>query len=466
MRVETHDGEPERSILIALIVCTPFLAKVSKVWDKSLFRSEWSDIIAGWCVDHFKKYNQAPGKKIVTIFHAWSEKAQNEDLRKLINRLLAGLSKQYEALAKDIDVKHISDVAEAYFRTVKTEKHVEELKLDLERGHGHKAFENAQRFKGITLSVPEFVDLLKDKEVQRQALENKQKVVIRYTGDAGKFFGDELSEESLVALVAPMKIGKSYYMEDMAWQGLKQGNNVAFFQIGDLSRNQIVRRFHARAAYRPLKRRVVRYPISITPAQHGLCQVDYEARPYDSDLTWKQGEKAFEKQLAKFGEDKFRLSWHPTMSISIEGIRNILMSWADTGWLPKVVAIDYSENLAPINPKESPLNQVEMTWAMMSRIREEFRCCLITALQSPKEAFNAWVHTRRHFSKNKMIFAHATSIIGLNRTDEEAQRRVMRLNFVVRREELFSETKCCYLAECRDLSHVTVLSSFHAEEDM
>lgn len=460
MKVEKHDGQPERSILTALIVSTPVLAKIAPKLSKSLFRSEWSDLIANWCAEHYKKYGTAPGAMIEQVYAKWCAESQNEDVKKTINRLLSSLSQQYEYLAEGIDVAFMTDTATGYFNQVMVEKHIDNLRQHMERGHFEKAVQDSETFKRLELSRPAFIDLLTDKAAQREALEAKQNVLIKYTSGLGKFWGDELSEESLVAIVAPMKVGKSYYMLDLGWKGLMQGRRVAYFQIGDLSKNQIIRRFHARAAYRPLQRRAVNFPIGIIPSQHGLTQVDFDMRVFDNDLSWEVGEKAFEKAASKYGSDMFRLSCHPTRSVSIADIEGILDGWNEDGWHAQIVVLDYSENLAPVNPKSMPLDQVEETWAIMSRLREKKRCCFITALQTNKEGFNTWVLTRKNFSKNKMIFAHATSIIGLNQTDEEKGRQVMRLNFVVRREDKFQETECCYVAECRDLCHVSVVSHF------
>lgn len=460
MRVEAYDNEPERSILISLIVSPEVLAKVTPKAAKSLFRSDWSDLIASWCTAYYLKYKKAPGAAIEKLFAKWCETSQNEDTKKTINRLLSSLSAQYESLASDIDPAFAIDQATDYFNRVLVEKHIEDLKTDMERGHFEAATLRSESFKRLQLATPAYIDLIRDKEAQRLAMERKQSVLIKYKGGLSEFFGDELSEESLVVLVASMKQGKSYYMLDMAWKAMLQGKRVAYFQVGDLSQDQIIRRFQCRAAYKPLKRRVVNYPLSITPAQHSMAHVDFKSIPFDHDLSAEAGQKAFEKIAKSQSKELFRLSCHATKSVSVLDIETILDSWDRDNWHAQVVVVDYSENLSPVNTKMLPLDQVEETWAILSRLRERRRCLVVTAIQAPREGFNAWVLTRRHFSKNKMIFAHATAVIGLNRTDEEIGNSVMRLNWVVRREDIFQETKCCFVAECRDLCHVSVVSHF------
>lgn len=461
MQIERYDGEPERTILISFITSVEFLAKVSPKWDMTLFRSEWSAIIGDWCVSYFKKHGRAPGKKIVSLFHTWAEKSQNEDVRKSINRLLVSLSRQYDSLAEEVVISYSLELAEGYFNLVGIEKHIEDLKLDKERGHTENALVKAEAFRRLVFTEDAGIDVFRDKEAQRNALERRSKALIRYKDGLGAFFQDELCEGSLICLVAPMKVGKSYYMLDMGWKAQRQGKNVAYFQIGDLSQDQVMQRFQCRAAYRPIKARLVRMPISICPAQHGLAQVDFDVKPYDKDMTVEEGQAAYEKAVKDEKHLRFRLCWRPTLSVSIADIKKQLDTWErNEGWKAQVIVIDYSENLGPVNPKKTELFQVEESWALMSQLREEKKACVITAIQAPKEAFNAWVMTRRHFSKNKMIFAHATAIIGINITDEEKKNQTARLNIIAWRGEDSSETKCCYLAECRDIAHISVCSQF------
>ena len=57
-----------------------------------------------------------------------------------------------------------------------------------------------------------------------------------------------------------------------------------------------------------------------------------------------------------------------------------------------------------------------------------------------------------------MIFAHVTSMIGINITDEERQSGIIRYNFAVRREEQFSENRCLHCASCLDVCNPIVVS--------
>lgn len=458
MKVETHNGEPERSILIALIVSTPVLTKIAPKLSKSLFRSEWSDLIASWCAEYYKKYGTAPGNAIEPLYVKWCETAQDEDVKKTINRLISSLSSQYETLAEGIDPKFMIDRATDYFNQVAVEKHIDSLKADMERGHFEKAVVEAETFRRLSFVPSPSIDVLRDTEAQRRALEHKQKVLIKYKGDLGTFWNAELSEGSLVCIVAPMKQGKSFYLLDIAWQAMRQGQKVAYFQIGDLNEHQIMQRFQARAAYRPLERGSINFPMSITPSQYGLAQIDYETKVYDNNLTVEQGQRAFAKMVGK--EEKLRLHWRPTLSISVNGVKAVLEEWDREGWTPKIVILDYAENLAQNNAKSNVLDATEETWAILSTIREERECLVVTAIQTNSAGFSTWVLTRKNFSKNKMIFSHCTAAIGLNRTDEEASKQIARLNFIVSRGQAFSETKCCYLAECRSICHVSVVSSF------
>lgn len=460
MKTETTDGATERRLLIAFICNSEFLQRVVPKWDKDgLFRSMWSNLIASWCVKYHKKHDTAPGRIIESLFEQWCKTANDADTKKLVERFLIGLSSEYKQSKTDSHT-HLIDIAETHFNEVKAENLHLAIKTRLAKGQIQAVLEEVQQFRRVELSAPAAIDVLRDQAAQQSALSSKQKVLIRYPGPAGEFFGEELSEDSFVAFIAPIKSYKSQMLLDVAWRAMRQGNSVAYFQVGDLSTNQIMRRFHKRAAYRPLGKRVMRLPVGIiapTDARD-LPTIEYEDRVFEQAISWNLAKRAFEKH-ARQSQGNLWLFRHPILSVTIADIQSTLESWDRNGDRAGVVVIDYAENLAPINQKQNPLDQIAETWARMKQVAEMRRCLVITASQSNKEGFKAWVLTRSNFSGNKMKLAHVTAAIGINATDEERDSEIMRLNYLVRREERYSETQCLWCAMCLDIASPIVVST-------
>lgn len=454
MQVEPRDGSVERQVIIACITDTEFLARVVPRVDLEPFRSKDTNLVYSWCRDHFSKYDRAPDRAIKTIFAQWAETNRDRDMHVRISRLLSSLSSEAGE-----GIKYTVDVAERYFNEIRLDRLKEELTVRLSRGGVEQALEGVKGFTPVNLKSAGGVNVLEDKEAQRKALEEKQNVLIRYPGAAGEFFGEEFSEDSFVGVMASAKGGKSYTLLDMAWRAMLQGRQVAYFQVGDLSLGQIMRRFHRRAAYRPIRAKTVQFPVSIMVPEgyRELAIVDFEEKVYEADISWKLAERAFEKACART-TGRIKLFYHPVKTVSIADVKATLDSLSVGGWNPKVIVIDYAGNLAAVDHRANPVEQVSHTWAMMRQLSELRKCCVITANQSNKESFSSWVLTRKHFADSKMILAHVTAFLGVNMTDEEKQSGVMRYNFIVRREDQFSESYCLVTAACLDVCNPCVVS--------
>jgi hypothetical protein len=458
MRIEeAKDPSSERRFLIACVTSTPFLARVTSRLEKDPLRSTWSNIIWGWCSSHYEKYQQAPGKLIKDIFSDWANTNKDKDTQKLLDRFLVSLSSE----EGEIQVEHALDQAEKFLNEIKLERLQEEISAKLSRGDVEGALETRDSFHKIELKAPAHIDVLTDKEAQRKVLDHKQKVLIKYPGPAGEFFGEELSQDSFVGVMASAKGGKSHLLLDMAWRAMRQGRRVAYFQIGDLSQNQIMGRFLERAAYRPMKAKTVKVPCGIVLPEarpnRPLAIVEYASKLYESPLSWKAAERAF-LRIAGKSQGTIQLSCHPTKSVTVDGIKGILDRWDRDGLTCDVVIIDYAGNLSPRSWKANPIDQVSDNWAMMRQISEMRKCLVVTAQQANKESFRAWVLTRNNFAESKYILAHVTCFIGISMTDEEKRKQLVRYNFVVRREESFSETYCLYCASCLDVRSPIVVS--------
>lgn len=460
MQVEEHDGKVVQRIVTALIVSTEVLCRLAPRWTPDPFAAKWANLAAEWSVQHYKKHGQAPKSMIVSWFEQWSHTNVDPDTKKAMERFLTALSSKYESLLEDTQPAHIIELATTHFNDVRLERVFEDAQNRMRRGDSLGAIEVVEGFRKVQLSAPKYIDVFRDTEAQKLALQRQHNVCIRYEGGIGEFFGSELSEDSFIAFLAPPKSGKSFMMQDLAWTAMRQKKKVAYFQVGDMTQDQIMRRLQKRAARRPLKRGVVPWPISLVPTEGGIAQVEHEDRIYDNDMTVEEGVAAYQKIVAKHKTQRLRLSCHPSKSICANDIRSILEEWDREGWHADVVICDYMDNLAPNNHKMTDLAQVEDSWTSMRQISEVRKCLVVTATQVNAEGFNVWVMTKRNFSRNKMIMAIVTAFFGINQTDEERAKSLFRLNALVCRDSKFSESRCCYVASCLGIAQSVVLSAF------
>lgn len=460
---KSKDGQTERTILVSLITDQKVLSYVASSWKdrkQQLFRSRSSSLIAKWCVQYYEKYGSAPNRDIESRFYSWADSARDKELVNTIESFLGWLDFEHEKSgAKNSD--YVIDLATEHFNKVKLDQLADYIKGSTEEGKIDNALERVQSFSPSMLDHADETDVLFDDDAIKDALDNTSDVLIKYPGALGKFFGRELCRDSFISLAGPEKRGKSYWLLDFAWRGLLNRNNVAYFVVGDMSKHQVMKRIMSRACRRPLWAETVSIPRSFYIGEDGI-ELELRKRAYKEPIDWRAAKKAFEKVMrekVKSKSSKLKLVCRPSGSVSVTDIESKLKQWAINGWIADVVVIDYADVLAPVSRYNDFRHQTNETWVRLRGLSEQFHCCLITASQTDTSSYSKPLIDMSNFTEDKRKWGHVTAACGLNQSFEEKGQQIIRLNYIVRRESDFNPTYCVYVAECRPLSHVSMLST-------
>lgn len=462
MKITKHDSSIERQILTGMVVDTTTLGHIVSKWRPGgLFRSKWANLIAGWCIRYHKKYSAAPCENIVGLFNQWAEKANDEDTIDLVDKFLSGLSEEYETGPEDINPEYLIDLAGQHFNGVLLENMAEAIKAHIDLGNIDKAEAAAVQWNRVEMGVGTGIDVLHDMEAVRDAFEANEKPLIKYPGALGRFFGSQFARDEFVVFIGAAKQKKTWWLLDLAWQGMRQGKRVAFFEVGDMSQNQIMKRFMCRAAEHPVKPPFeFDVPISIS---HETEQVNIETdfKIYKGPLDWKTAWEACQKRLRRHKKSLLRLSVHPNSTINVEGIRAILDIWERDGWIPDAVIIDYADILAPpAGQRAGEREAINESWKQLRSLSQSKHVLVVTATQGDAGSYTANIIRRGNFSDDRRKNDHVTAMVGINATDEEKKNGICRLNWVIRREEAFFESQCVHVAGCLSIGRPHIVSTF------
>lgn len=469
MKVEKRDGSIERRVLIGMIVDKAVLGTIASRWKKNLFRSRWANIIAEWCVTFFEKYSKAPRKSIEGLFESWSSEPEaDKETVQLVERFLESLSGEYAELKKASQSDYLIDLAGKHFNQVAVERLSEQLQGDIDGGALDKAQQRITKFARVEMGLGSGIDVLNDHKALEDAFMARREPIIKYPGALGNFFGDALERDGFIAFMGPEKRGKTWWLIDLAWRAMLQGRRVAFFEVGDMSRNQIMRRFMIRATKRPFKPTdkdaPLRYPTFIEhPADNEPATVDLEERHFKNEMTLIEAQAAMRRLVAKKSKRKdmlLMLDCYPNSTLTVPGIAAVLDNWERREWVPDVVVVDYADILAPINNTAQTRDQINATWAALRSLSQQLHCLVVTATQADAASYSAETMDRSNFTDDKRKYAHVTGMIGINATAQEKESGVVRLNWLVLREGEFTETKCVHVAGCLGLANPAVLSTF------
>lgn len=462
MRIEQRNASDEKKILTGMILDRQVLSRISSQWKTGgMFRTAWCNMIGDWCVNYFNQYDAPPGRAIESLFTEWAGSSQEATITGLVEDFLGTLSEEHED-AGSLNPQYLTDLAGRHFNAVRLEQLVDGIQTEVSQGHPDKAIERITGWNKLELGAGAGIDVTGNMDAIREAFEAKSEPLIEFPGALGEFLGSALERDGFIGVMGPDKRGKSFWLAEFAYRALLARRRIAFFECGDLSEHQILRRLMCRVARHPLTKGKVPYPTMIRRARgQKTAEVEVQEKDFDVPLSWRRAWKSCQELMArriKSTETLWRLSCHPTSTISVNGIRGILAGWERDGWTPDVVVIDYADIMATDHPRLEIRHQINEAWKQLRALSQSLHCLVVTASQTDSDAYRRNIITRSNFSDDKRKLAHVTGMIGLNQTPEEKDLGITRLNWVVRREGAYSETQCVHVAGCLGLANPAVVS--------
>jgi len=496
----TKEQGIERKIVIGLIVSTPYIDRIRRIWSSKLLQSAVAKRIAVWCVDYYDKYGKAPGREIETIYFEKLKKGLPEDIAEEIEEdILPDLSEEYEN--SDINFEYLAEQTHEHFNEMHLKLHGEKIRGLLEQGEVEEAEKLANEYLPLPKDEGEGLNLGSDKALEEleKAFSEAYRPVVSYPKQLGDFLNRQLIHGGFVAFLAPEKRGKSYFLLDMAIRAAKQGKKAAFFQAGDMTLHQQMRRIgiylckksdreeYCGKSYQPVRDCIYnqtnqcdkdirecdfgvfddRDPDELRQeiTQEELIEAykdepdyrpchncsEYKYRPWGTPwvkeipgtapLQIKEARKAW----ARFFKGRnFMISTHANGTLSLQEIKAILNGWKRyDDFVPDIIVIDYADLLVNHNKVDYRHQQNEIWKGLRSLSQENNEPLVVTATQSDAASYEKKRLSLKNFSEDKRKYAHPTAVYGLNQDPQGREKRIglMILNEMVLREGYFDATR-------------------------
>lgn len=502
----------ERKIIIGLIASTEFIKRIRPSISKDYFASPTASIIADWCLEYFDKYHECPHDKIENIYDEKVKQnlVSSELAEEMEDDILPDLSEEF--LKEGFNPDPLLDYALKYFQEKKLKNLKEEIDILVEKGDIDSATQAVLDFKTSGVVKDELVlNSPNLGEAIEVAFTSTEECLIEFPGPIGLFWNKSMVRGGFVAFLAPEKRGKSIVLMDAGMRAAKQGRKVAFFQAGDMTRNQMLRRMGIYLVGKTDKEEYTGehfIPVrDCVKNQLNICEKTVRESPYGvfEDRGWDERrlkeeinfdllKQAYEDdpdyqpcyncseycnnhwgtpwlkkvnvKLLNVREvmrvaDKwfvendrhFRLSTYPNGTLSVKEIRNVLNGWEmRDGWKPDVVLVDYADLLVTDRNMEERHRQNQI-WKDLRGLNQELDCLLLTATQADADSYNRDLLTLKNFSEDKRKYAHCTAFYGLNwdRYGREKKMGLMRINEIILRESEFDNTRCVTILQHRSL---------------
>lgn len=461
------DTQLERQIIIGMIVSDVFCRKIQKIFKPQYMDLSIANTVCQWCLDYYAKYEKAIGEKIRELFEDWQNESPDEEQVQYIDGLLNNLSDEFEHGDK-FNALYLYDKALVYFKKKSYKIMAEEVMSCITNNDLDGAEFAISNFNRVEDAIKNGIDPIGNEDAIRRAFEDAQEPLFKVTGKLGNLINEQLTRDSLVGFMGPEKRGKTWWLMYFAMQAHKSRCNVAFFQVGDMTEQQMIRRMAislSGVSDRPRYCKNVEMPVmDCINNQEGCCtnkrrQISIDDPRYKpcnechknkeksfrgtvfkvkmgdvTPLTWRSAVRKNREYLKKSRGKFFKLATYPNGEMNVFKIAKQLETWEkEEGFIADVIVIDYADILAP-EPKIDIKERHNETWKALRKLSQVKHGCVITATQTNRASYKVKYLQPEHVSEDKRKLAHATAIYALNQLPEEKKQGIMRISPIVVRE--------------------------------
>lgn len=482
--VKSLDNTIEEQITTACIISTEFLNEIISVYKPDYIKNSFAKILCFWCIDYYKQYQVAPGKHIRDIYEVEAASHLTPEDKEIIGVFLDKLSKQYVE-GQGINSDYIKDNAVEYFKKRELETRVKQAHHLLELNNVEKAEEQFSEYKKVALKLSGWFNPFDPKEIW-EVFDDKDDGLFELPGALGHIVG-KLERGWFVAVLAPFKRGKTFFLQELAVRALFQRLKVVVISL-EMKKKNVKERLYRRLTGLGSKTGddVFLYPaFDCEHNQDGTCDRDertnhnrlfvgetrdkpefsvdseYRVCTYCRDhalrgyqpatwyepielppFTYKETKETVRALEMMYGAN-LRVITYPRFRSGISDMRRDLFILEQEGFIPDIIIPDYAD-IFKLDTKGEKRNQIDDVWKELAAMAAERRCIVITASQGTRGSIYKEDMTQDDLAEWIGKLAHVDVFLGLSQTKKEKKEKVLRVGALVHRhkevdESLFAE---------------------------
>ncbi|KYK24181.1 hypothetical protein AYK24_06635 [Thermoplasmatales archaeon SG8-52-4] len=443
-----------------------------------------------WLVKYYADYQKAPKSTIQKIFDRKSKNIQEESVE-VIETALDRVAEEYVENDSIEPQFIIKEVLISFLREREISDKLEKVQSKLDAGDPDGAEEIYRSYSPISAEDEDdsVIQVFSKEDVKQDWDSQAISGVYRFDGDLGKIIGP-LEKSWLVAVTGIEKVGKSYFLGEIAYQAaIRQKRKVLMmnFELNNrVARSRARRRISQTAM--PFNAGRIVFPIlDCENNQYGTCKLKRKKPLFKKDnevvyflqhrKTWKVCtqcmDRAGRKNAARtkryvptiwfardrfrvlnkmrfkralrdnkyFGLNNLRIKCFPRFSKTFDETRDFILRYIEKSqWKPEILIYDYLDILASEGYKDERIN-IDRSWKKASRLAGELDCLLITADQANKAGRTQRSLDQMSTSESKTKDSHLDVRIAINQTKNEHDLQLARIAVLFHRHAPFSLSK-------------------------
>lgn len=490
LRRRSVDSSIEKIIVTGLIMSRGFMLNVHDQVDPRLFKMEFAGIVAQWCKDYYREYSITPKEKIEEIFEVKKEQGLTPAVASITETFLSDLSESFES-QPEINVEYLTDQAKVYFANRAIDVLAEDISRLARAGKHDRAQKLIKVFinDGMTInSTDRLEDILTDEMINLHGPEEDENDYLFWYDEGrsslGQIYG-KLKTGYLAGILAPMKRGKTWFLDNFAIDAAFQGLTVYKFSLEMPQTQQVGRVLQSITGFTDDGKKVILPCFDCWNNQDGSCSKDERTSDvkliisYDEEndnkpvfpefkprmryktctacrgdgtdnylpATWFFAEKTKSKTITKMRKTVRQFKAHGsggkiyTKSFRFDGtIANIKgdieYAIANGAKKPHIIIVDYAD-IMQVDRSEIFGNNDRATfdyvWKALKRMAMEYDCIVLTATQGNRKSFLQDSLNETNVSEDVRKLAHCDVMWALNQNPEEYKRGIIRVSTLLHR---------------------------------
>lgn len=442
--IKKIQNNEQKIVIISLIVSDVFcreIIPVLKINKELTFQtfSNYYRVVLNWILEYYEKYKVSPKKDIQKIYESNRDNMDEEDAE-FLEDFLENLNDKYER-EENYNEQYVIDQSLLFLRKKNLEileKKISSARKNGEIDEAEKLLNNFREIKNKT-EIYKVTDIFEDMDVMSNCYKIEEERLFKLPGVLGDKLGYFVRGD-FIAIIAPAKRGKSWWLSELAYQGLSWNLRVALINL-EMAHTKCEQRFcqNFLGEIRRVENTEKGYDIIDVPyfqkEDNGKYTVKYRKKEKIglNDKEIRKKLKSMKKLNKKGG---LKIISFPAGTLTVNKLEEVCDDLLLDGFPVDVIVVDYADIILS-EKKQEHRHQIDGKWQGLRSLAQKKHCLVATGSHSNKSTFTKDI-AQNDLSEDYRKLNHVTMGLGLNQKAEEIDLGLMRVNVVAHRDRRFN----------------------------